>query len=173
MKASGNHASAFAALGLAIAAPASAQLAPSAPADIAAAGMDCWHAVSANPVDEASLRSKGWEVGKFSLGSKRIEPDIRLYGKKGTGALLLISTKVDPKGCLVMSSAKTAADVSASIPLLLQGLKTADPKVEVKKVSAQEVGFFSLPKAALFRLTGDAAKPGVMIQVSHTAPETK
>jgi len=55
----------------------------------------------------------------------------------------------------------------------LQGLRTADPKVELKKVSAQEVGFFSLPKAALFRLTGDPAKPGVMIQVSHTAPETK
>jgi hypothetical protein len=129
--------------------------------------------VSANPVDEAILRSKGWEQGKFSLGSKPIEPGFRIYGKKGTGAVLMISEKADPKGCLVMSRAKTAADVSASIPLLLQGLKAADPKVEVKKVSAQEVGFFSLPKAALFRLTGDPAKPGVLIQVSHTAPETK
>ena len=171
MKASANLA--IAATALVAAVPASAQLAPSAPADIAAAGVDCWQAVSVNPVDEAALRSKGWEQGKFSLGSKRIEPDIRIYGKKDTGALLMISPKVDPKGCLVMSSAKTAADVSASIPLLLRGLKTADPKVEVKKVSAQEVGFFSLPKAALFRLTGDPAKPGVMIQVCHTAPETK
>ena len=171
MKASANLAIAAAALFAGV--PASAQLAPSAPADIAAAGVDCWQAVSANPVDEAALRSKGWEQGKFSLGSKRIEPDIRIYGKRGTGALLMISMKADPKGCLVMSSAKSAADVSASIPLLLQGLKTADPKVELKKVSAQEVGFFSLPKAALFRLTGDPAKPGVMIQVSHTAPETK
>ena len=155
------------------AAPVAAQLAPSEPSEIAAAVVDCWHAVSGNPVDEASLRSKGWEPGKFSLGSKPIEPGFRIFGKKGTGAVLMISEKADPKGCLVMSRAKTAADVSASIPLLLQGLKTADPKVEIKKVSAQEVGFFALPKAALFRLTGDPAKPGVLIQVSHTAPETK
>ena len=172
MKASAKLIAAAAAC-LALSGPAGAQLAPSAPADIAAAGVDCWQAVTANPVDEPGLRAKGWEPGKFSRGSKPIEPGFRMYGKSGTGAVLMIAPKADPKGCMVMSRAKTAEDVSASIPLLLQGLKAIDPAIEIKKVSAQEVGFFSLPKAALFRLTGDQAKPGVLIQVSHTAPETK
>ena len=157
-----------------VAVPAAAQLVPSAPADIAAAGVDCWTVVSQAPVDEMALRQKGWSEAKITVpGKKTVQSGIRIYGKSGTGALVMISPQADPRGCMIMSNARTAEDVSASIPILFSALKAIDPNVEVKKVSAQEVGFFSLPKAALFRLTGDPAKPGVMIQVSYTAPEKK
>ena len=157
-----------------VAVPASAQLMPSAPADIAAAGADCWAVVSEGPVDEAALRQKGWSEAKMiSPGKKSVQPGFRIYGKGGTGAVVMIAPEVDPRGCLIMSKARTAQDVSAVIPILFKTLKAVDPNVEVKKVSAQEVGFFSLPKAALFRLTGDPTKPGVSIQVSYTAPEKK
>ena len=154
--------------------PASGQMTASSPAEIAAAGLDCWTAVSAAPVNEAMLRQKGWEKARMtSAQGQPIVSDIGMFGKKGNGAVLMITPKVDPRGCMVMSRAATAQDVSASIPLLFANLKAVDPAVEVKKVSAQEVGFFALPKAALFKLTGDPAKPGVLIQVSYTAAEKK
>ena len=102
-----------------------------------------------------------------------IKSELNIYGKKGTGAVIMLSPTVDPRGCMIVSSARTAEDISASIPVLLEGLKAVEPKIEVKKISAGEVAFFALPKAAILKLTGNPAKPGVVIQVSYTAQEKK
>jgi len=157
-----------------IAAPALGQMTPSSSAQIAEAAVDCWSVVSASPVDQDALQGKGWVKGSVKTAEGAPLPTgFDLYGKPGTGALVMISRKIDPHGCMVVSQAANADDVSAAIPLILAGIRATDPAAEVKKVSAQEVGFFALPKAALFALTGNPTKPGVRIQVSYTAPEKK
>ena len=158
----------------ALATPAVAELPTSSSAQIAEAVTDCWSAVSEAPVNAHDLETKGWRKASMrSAKGQDVPAGFDLYRKSGTGALVFISKNIDPRGCLVVSSAGKAEDVSAAIPLILAGMRGTDPATEVKKVSAQEVGFFALPKAALLALTGTPAKPGVRIQVSYTAPEKK
>jgi hypothetical protein len=154
--------------------PAAAQLVPSTSAQIAEAAVDCWSIISAGPVDQAKLKTKGWVKGSIKAPKgQAVESGLEFYGKSGSGTLVLVSPRADARGCTVLSRTVTAEAVSASIPLMLAGFKAIDPAVEVKKVSAQEVGFFALPKAALLALTGKPTEPGVRIQVSYTAQEKK
>ena len=156
------------------AAPASAGLSPSTPDMVVAAAVDCWEAVNATAVDETALRSKGWAAAAVtSSDGKPVEPDVRVFGKSGTNAVLMLSARADPHGCIVVSRVNTPADVSASAQLLLQRLIGLDAKVEGKRVSGSEVGYFLLPKAALLRATGTKDRPGASVQVSYTTPEKK
>ncbi len=157
-----------------VAGPATAQATASSPSQVADAAIDCWLAVGATGVDEAALRAKGWRAATAtSRKGTPITLGMTVYGKAGTGAVLLITKQADPHSCVVTSRVAGSRTVSDAIPLLLVGFKATHPSVAVKKVSPQEVGFFALPKAALAALTGNKANPGVRIQVRYSAPEKK
>ena len=164
----------LAAASVLVAVPAQAELKPSSPEAIAAAVADCWQATNASALDEAALKAKGWQAGSIQTGDGKPVPSaITFLGKKGSDVIMMVSSKVDSRGCTITSRVASVDAITPAAREIYKLIQPLEPTLKVKQPTPAEVAYFALPKVALLRPSGTKDKPGVTIQVSYSAAEKK
>lgn len=148
--------------------PAAAKLGPANPEAIASAVADCWAAVRPGSVDQAVLRERGWQAGS-ATGDKRAEATpLQLFGKSGSGVLVMLVGSAEMPMCSVVSRVESAEAVSKAAQAVQATLVAADPQVKTAR-SGKSIVFVSLPRIATLDATGTKAEPAVRIVAGYSA----
>jgi hypothetical protein len=153
--------------------PASAQLTPNSPDEIAAAAADCWSAVGPASVDEAKLKKLGWAAGSMrSSDGKATETPLRFFSKSGSSVLLMMMNSGKMSGCTILSRVARPEDIAATAKLLLSKLTAFDPSVKGVR-QGQSIYYLAAPRVAELAPTGSMEKPSTRIVVGYTSAEKK
>jgi hypothetical protein len=154
-----------------LAGPVSAQLKPSDAQEIAAAVTDCISATKPSGVDGKVLSAAGWSLGNFtSPNGQTIQSKLRVFGKSGSGALIMTDENEKAAGqiCIVTAGLSKAQDYQQVVNAI-----DAIENVSAAQQDKLKIVFSNGKQVLQSDRTGSKAKPAVQIAVMAIAPEKK
>jgi uncharacterized low-complexity protein len=151
-----------AALLIAAAPAAHAQIVPSSVQEISSAVKDCSAATTPAGISREVLASAGWSAATFSKDGKPVEAELGIYGKAKANPLIMTDLTATKPGtlCMVMARLNQPRDYQA----VVDSLDALDNMRAVKK-EGLSITFSNGKQIVHSDLTGSRDKPGVRIAV--------
>ena len=136
-------------------------LTPAKAEHVVAATQACMRATRADRVDDATLRAGGWIAAKLTTSDKAMAVPVRVYGKKGGNAIIMLTNAPDTRRlCTVMARVSKAADLATTG----QALATSLGKGPVKAGGGQAT-WFAGGKVVQMQATGSREQPALRVSV--------